>query len=304
MIRSAIFGLVTVLVIAKVATGLRVTWSNSVERTETASFSPQFTKNYEVQADNGSVELNGQDDTSANVEVTSICRASAHDEDAAAAALDAIEVTIAGRDAETCRIGWRWKTPPHADWSGSVEFKILAPKTVNLRCQTQNGGITVNNVSGTAKLKSQNGRIVTDISGDSLEAMTENGQIAAKYSGPHLQLHTRNGPVSADLSGGAAVDGEIAAQNGSVTLIVGDHTACKLSAATVNGRVYGTADKPGAKPVKWSGKWKRWLKGRSIEETLGSGGETLKVRVQNGAIRIRHAKGEGDSDSDGEDSDD
>ena len=55
MVRSAIVGLVAVLLIAKVATELRGILPNSVERTETKNFRTDHTKNFEVRADNGEV---------------------------------------------------------------------------------------------------------------------------------------------------------------------------------------------------------------------------------------------------------
>jgi hypothetical protein len=300
MVRSAIVGLVAVLLIAKVATGLRFIMPNSVERTETKEFAPQHTKNFEVHAENGSIEIVGQDDASANIEITSVLQASAHDEEAAAAALDAMEVTIEGMDPgkekETCRVGWRWKSPRQIDWSGTVRFKILAPKKVNVNCEAQNGALTVTDLSGTARLKSQNGKIVSDTSGESLEARTQNGVIEAKYTGPHLQLHTHNGTISADLSHARAVDGEVTTQNGAVSLTIGDDTSCELKASTVNGRVLMPAQKKG-----WI---KRVLPHRSAHATLGKGGGTLKVAVQNGVVRVKHVKGESDSDSSDDESDD
>jgi hypothetical protein len=296
MFRSTIVGLVVVVLIAKAATSLRVVLPNSAERTEVSSFRSEHTKNFDVQAENGTVEIVGQDDAMAKVEITSVLQASAHDEESAAAALEAMEVTIEGKEQETCRVGWKWKSPRHDDWSGSVNFKILAPERVNVTCEAQNGAITVNNLSGTAKLKSQNGKIVSDTSGEALEARADNGVIEAKYSGPHLQLHTQNGTIAADLSHAAAIDGDITTHNGTVNLTVGDHTSCKLVASTVNGRVSTPSQKQ-----SWI---KRWRKPRSIEETLGSGGGTLKVSVKNGAIKVRHAKGEDDADSDEDESDD
>jgi hypothetical protein len=293
MLRSTVIGIVVVLLIAKAATSLRVVWPNSVERSEAVKFAPHA-KNFEIRADNGSVEFVGQEDKSADVEVTSVLQASAHDEEAARAALDAMEVTIEGKDADTCKIGWRWKSARQAEWSGSVRFKILAPKKVNVDCDVDNGTVNVNDVSGATKLVSKNGKIESDTAGESLEARTSNGTIDAKYSGPHVQLHTQNGTVSADLSHTRAVDGEIGTQNGTVTVTVGNDTSCKLAASTVNGRVYF----PGQKHA-WI---KRMTKSRSAHETLGEGGGTLKLSVQNGSIKVRHAKTDGDSDDD-EDSD-
>src|SRR5271168_3345002 len=191
MLRSTVVGLVVVVLIAKAATSLRIVLPNSAERTEVTTYHPEHTKNFDVHAENGTIEIVGQEDASADVEITSVLKASAHDEEAAAAALEAMEVTIDGKGTEICQVGWRWKTPRHDDWSGSVAFKILAPEKVNVKCDAQNGAITITNLSGTTKLKSQNGKIVSDTSGESLEARTDNGVIEAKYSGPHLQLHTQ-----------------------------------------------------------------------------------------------------------------
>jgi len=300
MLRSTIIGLVAVLLIAKMATGLRSILPNSVERTETKTFSPKFTKNFEVHSDNGSIEVVGQNDPEAEIEITSVLQASAHDEESAAAALDAMEVTIEGMEpgkgAETCKVGWRWKTPPKSDWSGTVRFKIEAPHKVNVTCDAQNGALNVSNVSGTASLKSENGKIVADTSGRSLEARTENGVIDAKYTGPHLQLHAKNGTVTADLSHAASVEGDVTTQNGAVTVTVGDDTSCELKASTVNGRVI----LPDAK----KGWLKRLLRSRSGHATLGKGGGTLKIAVANGVVKVRHVKADSDSSSDDDESDD
>ena len=293
MLRSTIIGVVVVLLIAKAATGLRNVWPNSAERSETVTFAPHA-KNFEVHAENGSVEFTGQDDKSADVEVITVLQASGHDEEAASAALEAMEVTIDGKDQDTCKIGWRWKATPQSDWSGSVRFKIQAPKKVSLDCEVANGDLSIGNVSGTVRLKNQNGKIESDTAGESLEAHAANGSIEAKYSGPQVQLHTQNGTIAADLSHTAAIAGEITTQNGSVTLTVGDDTSCKLTATTVNGR------------VTFPGQKRSWLKrlsrSRSVHETLGNGGGTLKLAVQNGSVKVRHAKA--DSESDDEDSDD
>jgi len=300
MVRSAIVGLVAVLLIAKVATGLRFIMPNSAERTETKEFSPGHTKNFEVHAENGAVEFVGQNDAKADIEITSVLQASAHDEESAALALDAMEVVIEGMDPgkekDTCKVGWRWKTPRQIDWSGSVRFKIVAPEKMNVNCEATNGTVSVSNVDGTVKLKSQNGKIVSDTSGPSLEARTSNGVIDAKYTGPHLQLHTQNGTISADLSHAAAIDGDVTTQNGAVSLTVGDDTSCELKASTVNGRVLMPAQKKG-----WI---KRVLPHRSAHATLGKGGGTLKVAVQNGVVRVKRVKGESDSDSSDDDESD
>ena len=297
MLRSTIVGLVAVLLIAKIATSWRVILPNSAERTETRTFSPDHTKNFEVRAENGSIEFVGENDPKSEIEITSILQASGPNEEAATAALDDMEVTIEGmepgKEAETCKVGWRWKTTPSPEWSGSVRFKIQAPHKVNLDFEAQNGALNVTNLAGNAKLKSQNGKITSDTSGPSLEARTANGVIEAKYSGQHLQLHTQNGTVSADLSHAAAIDGEISTHNGAATVTVGDDTSCELKASTVHGRVL--------MPDSKKGFLKRLMKQRSAHATFGKGGGTLKLAVQNGMVKVRHVKAESDSSDDDED---
>jgi hypothetical protein len=297
MVRSTIVGLVAVLLIAKIATGWRSILPNSAERTETRTFSPEHTKNFEVRADNGSIEFVGENDPKAEIEITSVLQASGLTEETAQAALDDMEVTIEGmepsKEAETCKVGWRWKTTPSPDWSGTVRFKIQAPHKVNVDLEAQNGALNVSNLAGTAKLKSQNGKIVSETSGPSLEARTSNGVIEAKYSGHHVQLHTQNGTVSADLSHAAAIDGEVSTHNGAVTVTVGDDTSCELKASTVHGRV--------AMPNPKKGWVNRIIKQRSGHATFGKGGGTLKVAVQNGMVKVRHVKADSDSSDDDED---
>jgi hypothetical protein len=304
MVRSAIVGLVAVLLIAKVATEFKFFVSNSVERTETQNFPPGHTKNFEIKADNGAVEFVGQADSKADIEITSVLQASAHDEESAALALDAMEVVIEGmepgKEKDTCKVGWRWKTPRQIDWSGSVRFKIVAPEKMNVTCEATNGALHVSNVEGTVKLKSENGKISSDTSGPSLEARTSNGVIDTKYRGPHLQLHTQNGTISADLSRTAAIDGDVTTQNGAVTLTVGDDTSCELKASTVNGRVLIPAQLMPAQKKGWI---KRVLPRHSAHATLGKGGGNLKVAVTNGVVRVKHVKAESESDSDDESDD-
>jgi hypothetical protein len=109
-----------------------------------------------------------------------------------------------------------------------------------------------------------------------------------------VQLHTQNGTIAADLSHTGAVAGDITIQNGTVALTIGDDTSCKLLATTVNGRVLMAGQKR-----SWI---RRLSRSHSLRETLGNGGGTLKLAVQNGSVKIRHAKA--DSDQDDDDSDD
>jgi hypothetical protein len=298
MVRSTIVGLVAVLLIAKVALSLRDIIPNSADRIDVVTFSSDHTKGFNVVVDNGAVEFTGQNDAKADIEITSVLHASAHDEESARTALENMEVTIDGKEkGDTCKIGWRWKTADKpSDWSGTVSFKIAAPKKVRFECEAQNASVSVNNLAGDCRVKSENGKIVTDTSGESLEARTSNGVIEAKYSGKHIGLHTQNGAISADVSHARVIGGDITTQNGAVTLTVGDDTSFELSASTVNGRVL--------MPDKKRGFLKKWFKSRSVSnEKFGNGEGKLKVAVTNGVVRVRHVAAGSDSDSSDDDSD-
>jgi DUF4097 and DUF4098 domain-containing protein YvlB len=280
MVRSTVIGLVVVLLVVKAVSSLSLIATHWEERTQTIDLNSQGVKAFEITTTNGMVDFTGEEGQPKNAQLIAHLKAGANTTEAAQQALDAIEVTTEGKDTETCRIGWRWRTPQESDWSAVVDFTLKAPKGVNLKVDSHNGEVIVNNLSGNAHLGTHNGEIITDSSGELLDAETANGQIKAKFSGRKINLHTHNGRIAADLSQTHSIEGEIATHNGVVDVRLGKETACDL--ITKKGHGF-----------------------RSRGGKYGAGGGTLTASSRNGAVLIHGPSKKSTSDSEeSEDEDD
>ncbi len=270
MVRSTVIGLVAVLLVVKAVSSLSWISTRWEERTEAISLPAHATKNYEITTQNGTIEFAGQDETLKTAELVAHIKGGANTDEKAQQALDDIEITTEGKDTETCRIGWRWRKQPEADWSALVDFTLRAPKNVNLKVESHNGKVEVKGLAGNARINTHNGEIETETSGESLEAKTSNGEIDARFSGHKVNLQSNNGRIAADLSECHAVEGEIGTHNGLVEITVGKQTSCELVTKTR----HGFRNSKGGK--------------------IGSGGGTLLASSRNGAVLIHngpHNKG-------------
>lgn len=265
MVRSTVVGLVVVLLVVKAVTSLDLLSSHWEERTQTIDLGRPSAKAYEMVTPNGTVEFAGQDDHAQTVELVARCKAGANSVERAEQALAAIEVTTEGKDAETCRIGWRWRTPQESDWSAIVDFTLRAPQDVNLKVEAQNGRVKVQKLTGNVEVTAHNGQIDTDTSGESLKVEAQNGAITAKFSGHKVNIHSHNGRIKADLSAARAIEGELATHNGLVEIKFGKETSCNLVTDVKNGRRM------------------------SRHVRIGSGGGELVAKSHNGAVIIKDA---------------
>jgi hypothetical protein len=271
MVRSTVIGLVAVLLVVKAVSSLSWIATHWEERTEAISLPAQTTKNFEIVTQNGTIEFAGQDEKLKTAELVAHVKGGANTDEKAQQALDDIEITTEGKDTETCRIGWRWRKQPEADWSSLVDFTLRAPKNVNLKVENHNGRVEVKGLAGNARINTHNGEIETETSGDSLEAKTANGEIDARFSGHKINLQSNNGRIAADLSECHAVEGEIGTHNGLVEITVGKQTSCELTTKTRHGY--------------------RNSKGGKI----GSGGGKLLASSHNGAVLIHNGTHDGAS---------
>lgn len=279
MIRSTIVGLIVVVVIAKLVTGMLSISFASEQSQETITFPAPSTKQYAVHALNGRIDFSGND-PSKPTEIVAIRIGRGSNRERAKQALDAIEVTAEGKNAETCEIGWRWRRPKEIDWSGEVHFAVRAPRSSNIHAETVNGAITIKGLTGNLKAATTNGSIDTESSGEILDAQTVNGAVRARFTGKNINLQGCNGHLTADLTGCRGVEGSISTTNGGITVAVGEETACRLSASVINGKVR-------CEPHLADEKKRR----RSISGTLGpkldGGAGKLEISTHNGSIHIR-----------------
>ena len=144
--------------------------------------------------------------------------------------------------------------------SWSVSYTVYVPRRTDLDLVTTNGGIRVADVEGSIHFDAVNGGVrLAGLSGD-VRGETENGGVQVALDGDRWR--------------GAGLD--VRTQNGGVTLEVPERYDADLETGTVNGRMDLDF------PVTVSGRL-----GRTITTRLGAGGAPVRVRTQNGGVRVR-----------------
>ena len=151
----------------------------------------------------------------------------------------------------------------HGGWS--VEIVLYVPRKTDLSIHTENGPISVDDVSGKMDLSTQNGPLsLQGVAGD-------------------VRARAQNGPVDVELRGtswdGAGLDAETV--NGPVDLSIPRTYSANLETGTVNGpwdlRMPLTVTLMGRAP-------------RHITTKLGSGGPTVRVVTTNGPVTVEPAE--------------
>jgi hypothetical protein len=143
----------------------------------------------------------------------------------------------------------------------SVSYRVNVPRKNDLDLSASNGGITIVGVSGNVRFD------------------TNNGGVRLADLGGRVNGRTTNGGLTVDLSG-SRWDGEgidVETSNGGVTLSIPDGYNAELEARTINGGL--RVDFPITIQGELSGR-------RGISTTLGSGGPTVRVRTNNGGLKI------------------
>lgn len=204
---------------------------------------------------NGGVEVEGWDRDS--VAVTARIQVNARGEDAAAAIAREIRIEASGR---VIRAVGPQPTGRRQSWS--VSFVVMVPRRTDLSLATENGPLSVRDVTGKMDLSTQNGPLsLSGVAGD-------------------VHAHAQNGPLSVRLTGdrweGAGLNAET--QNGPAVLRIPEDYNAKLDFGTVNG------------PMDVGFPITVTINGRLTERistTLGQGGPPVRVVTTNGPMSVR-----------------
>jgi DUF4097 and DUF4098 domain-containing protein YvlB len=150
------------------------------------------------------------------------------------------------------------RTDTDSSWSVNIELQV--PRNAILTHNTKNGGISISDFGGQAKLHTINGGVsLSNINGD-------------------IRGETRNGGVSINLAGdhwdGQGLDVET--HNGGINMTVPAQYSAALETSTVNGRI--SIDFP----VTVQGRI-----GRELSTMLGGGGARIRAVTTNGGVSIR-----------------
>ena len=146
-----------------------------------------------------------------------------------------------------------------ADESWSVSYDVYVPSQTNLEANTENGGISAQDVRGEMNFEATNGGIHLSDVGGSVRARTTNGGVVANLSGTTWQ--------------GQGLD--LQTTNGGATVYVPRGYNALLETGTTNGGMRVDF------PITVRGSLNR-----HISTQLGSGGPTVRVITTNGGVRI------------------
>lgn len=158
-----------------------------------------------------------------------------------------------------------------------IRYEIEAPFHLDLDIQADNSPVEISNIEGDIRVNSQNGRISLEDCSGGIYACTHNGEIVANIDRAwnRLELISHNGSLNATLRRLTA-DVHLETYNGGVELRIPEDISGKLDAQTHNGGLNSEI------PVRVRNPREHQLIGE-----LGDGdGSEIKVVSHNGSIRI------------------
>jgi hypothetical protein len=201
---------------------------------------------------NGGVEVIGSDRP--DVRVRAHLWANARTEERARELLGDVELAFEGG-----RLVARGADGGRREYWG-VDWELSVPRAIDLDARAQNGGISIEDVTGDIEFDATNGGIHLAGVGGDVRGRTTNGGLHVELAGTQWE--------------GRGLDAQTT--NGSVTLIVPDGYGAELETGTVNGGFDIDF------PVTVRGRL-----GRTLRTTLGNGGPLVRAVTTNGGVRIR-----------------
>jgi hypothetical protein len=145
------------------------------------------------------------------------------------------------------------------DRGWSVSFRLMVPRSSDLKLRSTNGGIGIHGVSG------------------DLEFRTTNGGLHLTALAGNVHGSTTNGGLHIELAGkGWEGDGlDVATTNGGVKMSIPDGYSAHLETGTVNGGLHIDF------PITVQGRIDR-----KLSTDLGEGGKTIRAFTTNGGVTI------------------
>ena len=142
----------------------------------------------------------------------------------------------------------------------AVSFELMVPRESNLELRAHNGGISIENVTGTMDFKTLNGGIhLRGLAGD-VQGRTTNGGLkitldGSTWQGAGLDVETTNGGIVMDVPADYNADLETGTVNGGINIDF---------PVTVSGRIT-----------------------KRLVTSLGDGGALIRIKTTNGGVKIR-----------------
>jgi hypothetical protein len=173
------------------------------------------------------------------------------------------------------------KSKPRYIKGSQMSYEVSLPARFEMRVETVNGSVKVNEVQGRASLHTVNGSVeLTASEGGEVKAETVNGKISVRS--PRLMsksdIETVNGSIEVKVED--ALEGELRAKtvNGSIKLKVPGDASFHLRAETaMSGSIHTDWGKPDRSHKRF---------GKSYEIDVNGGGKSVKLGTTNGSIRV------------------
>ena len=226
---------------------------------------------------NGSITVNGSDVSDCNLTATVVGRARTIEE--AENIVEQTELRFEHTDDGLVFI--IQKPNIMINRSVSVSLDIIVPRQVNLKLETHNGAIKIDNITGQTVATTHNGKVTANNISGTTRLVTHNGKIETREVSGDINCNTHNGGIETYYSEAAESGGNIfmVTHNGSIALNTPPNYSANVKASTHNGSI--NTDLPTTVIGKVS---KNNLAGR-----IGDGeaeGE-LHLQTHNGSITIR-----------------
>ena len=226
---------------------------------------------------NGGITVTSWDRDAVRVYARKKARASSRE-----TAQELLEATVVRIDQGAGRIDIRTEYPDRRmikrGKSVSAHYTLTVPKRIDLGLRSVNGGVQVDNVSGSVEAKTTNGGVrIAGVRGQ-VEAKSTNGGIRLAGIRGAVRAGTTNGGIDVEVLEVDGDGGEIRAEttNGGIEVALPKAFKAHLKARTTNGHIDTDF------PVTVKGRI-----GKSVEGDLNGGGRLLYLRTTNGSIRLR-----------------
>jgi DUF4097 and DUF4098 domain-containing protein YvlB len=191
-------------------------------------------------------------------------------------------------------------------FSPTARLRVALPRNSQVRAQSEDGSITIEEVTGKIALNTHDGSIrATRVSGEmtvrsgdgairvddvegSLDLETDDGSIAGEAKPTALRAHTGDGSIRLQVKPDAQMssDWDVQTSDGSVVLTLPSDFNAEVDAESRDGAVRSTHPAIKIAERAEGDDSDRRERRRSLRTTMGAGGKTLRVRTGDGSIRI------------------
>jgi DUF4097 and DUF4098 domain-containing protein YvlB len=160
----------------------------------------------------------------------------------------------------------------------SVQYWITVPEKVDLKINTTNGRVDIENIEGHTRAGSTNGAIQISSVKGVLDVSTTNGRIEVNDVDGEVDASTTNGGIEVRFDSRANIskDMSVHTTNGSIEIELPEDVNADVNARTTNGHIDTDF------PITVQGRYGR----KDLSGQINNGGPLIDLKTTNGSIHI------------------